>query len=347
MKAAVFHRPNELRIEDVESPRAGPGEIVVRTVTALTCGTDLKLYRRGHSLAKPPIILGHEFAGLVEELGIGVQGFNRGDRVVSVNSAPCNSCFFCLRGQQNLCERLEEAIIGFTWPGAYAELVRIPANIVSQNTYIIPGRLSFQQAAALEPTSCVIHGSNLAELSAEESVAIIGSGPIGLLHLQVAKARGAKQVYVIGRSERKLDIAKKLGATVAINAAREDQVNAVKKLTDGRGVDVAIEAVGVPEAWEKAILMTRKGGRVLFFGGCAKGTTASIDTHSTHYGELTLKGSFHHTPEAVKQALRLISEGAVQVDPLITAQMSLSEVTRALQSMEAGKEAKVALSFQS
>jgi L-iditol 2-dehydrogenase len=342
MRAVRFYEPGVLKLEHVDLPAVGPDEILVKTAVTLTCGTDLKMYKRGHPFAKPPLIIGHEFAGVVTQVGENVQNFREGMRVVAANSAPCNSCFFCRRGKQNLCEHLNENVIGFSWPGAYAEYVRVPAHIVKQNTHEIPSHVSFTQAALVEPLACVVHGIELAEIGIADTVVVIGAGPIGLLHLQLAR-RSAGRVIVSDLSKRRLETAQDLGADHLIEAGQEEQVKRVKELTDGKGADVVIEAAGLPETWEKAVAMTRPGGITLLFGGCRSGTTITVDTGSLHYGEITIRGAFHHTPSCVEKALNLISSGTVKADYLVGREMPLAEVANALELMAKGEAVKVAI----
>jgi len=343
MRAVQFYEPGVLRLDHVDLPEVGPEEILIKNAVILTCGTDLKMYKRGHSFAKPPLIIGHEFAGVVTRVGDNVQKFREGMRVVAANSAPCNACFFCRRGKQNLCEHLDENVIGFSWPGAYAEYVRVPGHIVKQNTLEIPNHVPFKQAAMVEPLACVVHGIELAEIDIADTVVIIGAGPIGLLHLQLAKRNGAGSAIVTDLSRQRLDAARELGADRVVEAVQEDQVKKVRELTSGKGADVVIEAAGLPETWEKAIAMTRPGGVTLLFGGCRSGTSVQIDTGALHYGELTVKGAFHHTPSCVEKALNLISSGAVKTERLISREMPLEEVSRALDLMATGQALKVAI----
>ena len=338
MRAVVYLGPGRLSYRDVETPRAGPGELVVRTRVALTCGTDVKTYRRGHHLMKPPMLFGHEFAGDVVEVGDGVDGFAEGARVVAANSAPCASCFFCLRGQHNLCED-----ILFNW-GAFAEYIRVPARIVQHNAYEIPVHLAYEEAALLEPLACVVLGNDAAGITEGDTVVIAGGGgPIGLLHLQLARLRGASQLVVVDLNDARLALARSLGATHGINPTREDAADAVRSLSEGRGADVVIEAAGVPEVWEMALGLVRKGGTVLMFGGCPAGSRVALDTDRVHYGELTIKGVFHHTPGTVSRALGLLSDGLVQARPLITERVPLRDTQRALEMVSAGEAIKVAI----
>lgn len=343
MRAAVFRGPGRMDIEEVGIPRAEPGEIVVKVATTLTCGTDLKSFRRGHPLVIPPTVIGHEFAGVVVEAGKGIERFPEGTRVAAANSAPCGVCFYCRAGKPNLCERLAETLLGFSVPGSYAEYVKIPARIVRQNTFEIPPSVSWEQAAILEPLACVVHGNDLAGIRVGDTVAIIGAGPIGLLHLQLAKLNGAGKVVVTDLQARRLEDATRLGADAIIDASRDDQVKEIQKLTDGRGADATIEAVGLPETWQTAMRMTRSGGIALLFGGCPAGTSVSVDTGRIHYGELTIRGAFHHTPSSVEKAFRLISTGVLKTEPFITRRAPLDEVVSALESMARGETVKVAV----
>jgi len=344
MKAVRFYAPGEIRLEEVEIPQIGPDEILVKMKAALTCGTDVKMYKRGHPKVKPPITLGHEFAGTVAEVGeTAADRFKVGDRVAVANSAPCNSCVFCKMGKQNLCDRLLETLIGFSVDGAFAEYIRVPARIVQQNTYKMPENVPFEEAALLEPLACAINGNDAANIKLGDFVVIIGSGPIGLTHLQLAKLKGASKVIVTDLKPERLRIARSLGADAVVDASKEDQVSRVKELTGGLGADVVIEAVGLPQTWELAFKLTRKAGTVLFFGGCPSGSRVTFDTERIHYEDLTLKGIFHHTPLTVLKAFKLISSGRFRGKPLITETMQLSNVEAALQKMGKGESLKIAI----
>jgi len=341
MKAAMYYGPNEMRYEETDIPEIGPGDLLVKVHVALTCGTDLKTFKRGHPVIvqKVPMVLGHEFAGVVEKTGENVREFRRGMRIVAANSAPCNKCFYCKRGRQNLCERLDENLIN----GAYAEYIRVPEHIVRQNTYEIPPSLSLKDAALIEPLACVVHGVDAAEISLGDTVAMIGAGPIGLMLLQLVKRSGSCKIIATDLSQKRLEIAKALGADFIINGQNEDQVAKVRELTDGKGADVVIEAVGQPKTWEAAVEMTRKAGLTVLFGGAPAGTKVAIDTRRFHYEELTIKGVFHHTPFYVEKALRLLECGAIDTGAIITREMPLKDVVEALKLMEMGEAVKVAI----
>jgi L-iditol 2-dehydrogenase len=340
MRAALFYGPRDVRLEYVEVPRAADGEVIVQVEVALTCGTDLKTFQRGHPvlLKRYPSPFGHEFAGVVTEVGPGVEGFRPGMRVVAANSAPCHQCFYCHTGETNLCENLD------LLNGAYAEQIRIPPAIVRQNLLVIPERLSFKESAFCEPLACVLHGLDTVQLKAGDHVAILGAGSIGLLLVQVCKHAGAR-VILVSRSRSKIELARKLGADAVIDLdtvrSKEDTIRELT--THGQGVELAIEAVGRPELWELAVALTRKGGNAILFGGCEPGTSVTLATKALHYGERKLIGVFHHTPHTIRRALQLISSRQLQLDPLITDELPLTDLASAFQRMESNRALKVAI----
>src|SRR3984885_12736693 len=323
MMAAVLYGREDLRLERVAIPQPGPGELLVRVGAALTCGTDLKVYRRGYHamMLKPPIPFGHELAGVVEEVGAGVTGFKVGDRVVALNSAPCDVCYFCTHGQQNLCEDL------LFNNGAYAEFIRIPARIVEKNTLIVPEGVPLEHAALTEPLACVVRGLEESGARAGDTMVVIGAGPIGLMFMHVAELAGVKVIAVVKREDQ-IDAARLFGAASVVQvSAVENVVAATRALTpEGRGADVVIEAVASSATWEWAVDMVRKGGVVNFFGGPPSGTKVQLDTNRLHYGDITLKASFHHTPATCRTAFGLVTSGRFKCAEYITGRAGLDEV---------------------
>jgi L-iditol 2-dehydrogenase len=314
MLAAVLYGREDVKVEAVDIPRLGPGDILVKVRAALTCGTDVKVYRRGYHarMIVPPALFGHELAGDVVATGPGCEGFRQGDRVVAANSAPCDVCRACNKGSHNLCDDM------LFNNGAYAEYMRIPARIVQKNTYVIPTHLSYQDAALSEPLACVIHGLEETNLEAGDTCAVIGLGPIGLMFVRLASARGI-HVIAVGRRTPQVERAALMGAEeVLISADGLDAVGEVRRWTGGYGVDGAIEAVGTPDTWEQALLMVRKGGTVNFFGGCPNDSRVGLDTALLHYSEITCKASFHHTPRHVEQALGSVSRGVISAAEFVT-----------------------------
>lgn len=323
MTAAVLYGKEDLRLELVEVPQAAAGELVVRVGAALTCGTDLKVYRRGYHamMLKPPIPFGHELAGVVEEVGAGVTAFRPGDRVVALNSAPCDVCFFCRHGQQNLCEDL------LFNNGAYADYIRIPARIVEKNTLAVPDGVPLEFAALTEPLACVVRGLEESGAQAGDTMVVIGAGPIGLMFMHVAELAGAHVIAVVKREDQ-VEAAKLFGASSVVQVgAVEDVVAATRALTpEGRGADIVIEAVASPSTWEWAVDMVRKGGVVNFFGGPPSGTKVKLDTNRLHYGDITLKASFHHTPATCRTAFELVTSGRFKCAEYITGRAELCDV---------------------
>lgn len=323
MTAAVLYGKQDLRLEQVAIPRPAAGELLVRVEAALTCGTDLKVYRRGYHarMLRPPMRFGHELAGIVEEVGEGVTAFCKGDRVVALNSAPCDACFFCTHNQQNLCEDL------LFNNGAYAEFISIPARIVEKNTLLIPDGVAFEHAALTEPLACVVRGLEESGAKAGDTMIIIGAGPIGLMFMHVAEIAGVNVIAVVKREDQ-IAAAKLFGASNVLQiSTADDVVAAARALTpQARGADVVIEAVAVPETWEWAVDMVRKGGVVNFFGGPPSGTKVQLDTNRLHYGDITLKASFHHTPATCRTAFELITSRRFRCSDYITERVGLDEV---------------------
>lgn len=337
MKAAVLYGKEDVRLEQRPVPEPGPGEVLVRIQAALTCGTDLKVFRNGgHAkmLEAIPALFGHEFAGLIEKIGPGVAGRRPGQRVVAANSAPCRSCFYCKRKQPNLCEDL------LFLNGAYAEYLLLPARIVKENLLEIPENLSFRAAALTEPLACVLRGFQAAAPRAGETVAILGAGPVGLLFVQLARKAGCK-VIVTGKGKQRLEAARNSGAELIVDLSQtQDAVQKVRQATpEGKGADVCIEAVGRPQAWEQAISVVRPGGRVLLFGGCPAGTQVALETRRIHYDELSILSVFHHTPEAIRQSLGLLADGSIQPELLITRDAPLDDLPGILRQMLTDQDA--------
>jgi len=293
VRALLYHGPGDLRVEEVPRPEPGPGDVLVQVEVALTDGTDAKAFRRGHPLllAELPSPFGHEFCGI---------DVHTGRRVVAANSAPCGSCAPCKRNEETLCENLQPFL-----SGAYAEYLLVPARIAERNLLPVPPELAPEVAAMVEPLACCLHGIERAGVAAGQTAAVLGPGPIGLMLCAAAKDAGARVVAVGGRPARR-ELAREFGAEPG----------------DGRGADVAIEAVGTAEAWQDAVELVRPGGTVVFFGG----RELAVDTFRLHYEELTLRGSFHHTPRHVRAALAFLASGAYPWERLATHRVGLEQV---------------------
>ncbi len=329
MKAAVLYGREQVRVEEVAVPAIEKGDVLVRVRAALTCGTDVKVFRRGYhaKMIVPPALFGHELAGDIVKVGSHVESFRVGQRIVAANSAPCLNCFYCRKGLENLCEDL------LFNNGAYAEYIRIPARIAQRNTYEIPPHLSYQDAALIEPLACVLKGLEETNVRPGDNVVVIGQGPIGLMFVRLAKVYGAR-VIALGRRQSQLDRALRMGAHDAlINTDPESVVGEVRNLTGGYGADVVIEAVGNPETWELAVRLLRRGGTAQFFGGCPSDTRITLETQLLHYSEIKCVASFHHTPAYIRKALDVVSRGDISARDFVNREEPLTNLLDVLRHL--------------
>jgi len=282
-----------------------------------------------------PTVFGHEFAGTVAAVGAGVRGLREGDRAVAANSAPCGACRLCRAGRPNLCEDL------LFVNGAYGEFIALPPRLVARNLVRLDPRTPPARAAFAEPLACALGGVERARVEDGQTVAVFGHGPLGCLLAMVAAARKAR-VILVGKAGWRLEQVQKLGLGDCLDAtATPDVVGAVRAATGGRGADVTIDATGRPEVWQQAVDAVGRGGRVVFFGGCAPGTSITVDTRRTHYEELALLGAFHHTPALIRAAVELLEANVVHPEGLISHRMGLGGVREALELMANGRALKV------
>jgi L-iditol 2-dehydrogenase len=318
----------------------GASDVLVRVATATTCGTDLKVFLQGgHArMITPPAVFGHEFSGTIAAVGAEVTGFREGMRVVANNSAPCYRCYYCRRYLPNLCDDL------LFINGTYAEYMLVPQRVVQTNLLVVPDAMPFAVACLTEPLACVLHGLDFAAIQPGDTVVINGDGPSGLMLVAMAKQRGAR-VILCGRAPMRLTLATVFGADAVVNyAAVADQVEAVRAYTEARrGADVAIEAVGRPEVWETTAAMVRKGGRVIFYGGCPRDTEVRFPTRPLHYDQLTFQGVFHNTPYHVRLALTLLADTTFPWAALVTHTLPLTKLPEAFDLMINRHALKVAL----
>ena len=346
MRGAVLMGPERIEIQDLPVPRPGPGEILLSVEAATTCGTDVKVYRRGGHprMLEAPTLFGHEMAGRVAAAGAGVTEFALGDPVVVANSAPCLACGPCKMGRENLCEDLQYL------NGAFAEFLLVPERFVRRNTHPIPNGLSFARAALTEPLGCVLHGIDACDLQRYGQgveILVFGAGPIGLLFTAALAADGHR-VILADPNPGRLETGKAMGAADTIEIARGGgQADAVRARTeDGKGAWIAIDATGVPEVWSDAIASLRPGGLANLFGGCAPGAIIPLDAAMVHYGELTLKGAYHHRPGSIRKALKLLAGPGLEADLLLSAEMPIEGVEEALRSMMRKEALKVVIRKQ-
>jgi L-iditol 2-dehydrogenase len=344
VKVARFYAPGDIRIEEAPEPSAKAGELKLKVHNTSTCGTDLKIFRHGHHHIDPPRVIGHEIAGEVVEVGEGVSGWEAGARVQVIAAIPCGECFECKRGRMTICPN--QLSMGYHFDGGFAEYMIVPSNVLKvDGVNRIPEGLSYAEASVAEPFACVLNGQELAGVGTGDTVVVVGAGPIGCLHVRLARARGAEAVYLVELNRARLDMAAALvKPDAAICGSETDPVEEVLKLTDGRGVDVVITAAAAGKAQEDGLKMAARGGRISFFGGLPKDNPIiACDSNLVHYRELTIVGANGSSPAHNKKALDLIATGAVPVDDLITHRLPLDGVLEAIRIVASGEAIKVTI----
>jgi L-iditol 2-dehydrogenase len=338
-RQAVLVEPGRLEMREVVLPHPGPGELLLQIKCAMTCGTDLKAYRRGHPMWRLPSPFGHEFAGIVAEIGTGVDKFRPGDPVMAAPTAPCGECFYCRRGQENLCGLAMEKMV----MGGYADYLVVGAHVVARNAFRKPANLPFEEAALLEPLACVVHAQELARPEKSESVLIVGSGPFGLLHMLTLRAMGVRELVVAGRGTQRLEWAQQLGADRVVDVNQTGAEAIIARMNDGLGPDLVIECTGQVAGWADAFARVRRGGRVVFFGGCPLNTSLAVDTRRMHYDNLTLLAPFHFRPRDVRRARELLADGCLGAGRIINARRRLAELAQVFTLLEEGAALKCAV----
>ncbi|MDK2784550.1 MAG: hypothetical protein PWQ41_1302 [Bacillota bacterium] len=343
MRALVFHGPNRMELEEVPVPEPGPEEILVKVGACLICGTDLRILRGKKTKGvRVPSILGHEFAGTVVAAGPNVGEFRTGDRVGVAPVIPCHTCAYCKNGRENVCAN--RTALGYEYDGAFAEYVRIPAAAVrGGNVYRLPADLPFEAAALAEPLACCVNGQRNSRIGLGDVVVVLGAGPIGLMHIALAKAAGASLVIVSEPNDQRRSAALELGADLAVNPKTENLGDLVKEATGGLGADAVILAIGIPTLAEQALTLARKGGSVNFFAGFSVGDVASLDVNLIHYNELKITGTSAARREDYGLALQLIAKRLVDARRIVTHRFSLTHGPEAFKFAESGQGIKVAI----
>ncbi len=339
MRAHVLVRPGHLELREMPMPLPDDDGVVLRIRAALTCGTDLKTYLRGHPKFEMPMLFGHEFAGEVVAVGSSVRAFSEGDAVMAAPTAPCGTCYCCVRQQENLCPDVMPNMVH----GAYADYIKIPGAVVRSNVYAKPVELPYREAALMEPLACVEHGLSFANPRPDDTTVIVGGGAITLLHVLALRARGCERVLVVARNPRRAEEARRAGADEVLECDVRDARSQVLDLTDGRGADLVIECTGQVEVWETAPTLSRVGGQCVLFGGCAAGTVVRFDAGRLHYDQVQVISPFHFTPRDVRRAYDLLATGAVSGSGLIAGEYSLEDLPVALDRLRAGGGPKYAI----
>lgn len=344
MRAAVLEAIEKLTLTNLEVPQCGPGEVLIKTKACGICRTDLKCLTQGQKDLKTPRILGHEVTGIVVARGQSVNQFSVGDRVQVSPGIPCGSCNYCLRGQDNLCDSVR--IIGFHVHGGLAEYLLVPARGVKNDILqTIPDHISYAEAALTEPLACSVNMQNSLNVSVEDSMLIIGAGPLGILNSKLARARGVKKIIVAEINERRLKNAEKFDFDYLINADQKDLVKEVMELTNGAGVDVAIPCCPGIEAFSQGINALAKRGRCGFFSGIIGNTALGFDFNIIHYKELLVSGAYGCSLAHNRNALGLIAENKVNVKNMITQRLSLAEIHSGLEMVRRMSETSVIVEF--
>lgn len=345
MKVARFYAPGDVRLEETDEPTAAAGEVKIRVRSCSTCGTDVKIFKNGHQNMTPPRVMGHEIAGEIVEIGQGVSGWSHGDRVQVIAAIPDGTCEECRRGRMSVCTN--QTSMGYQYEGGFAEYMIVPREVLAvDGLNRIPEAVSFAEASVAEPFACVINGQELAGVGKDDDVVVVvGAGPIGCLHVRLARARGARRVFLVDLNAGRLRMsADAVQPDAAIDGGQVDTIGEVLRLTNGRGADVVVTAAASGKAQEDAQHMLARGGRLSMFGGLPKDRpTVTIDSNLVHYRELTLVGANGSSPTHNKQALAMIASGEVPVDDLITVRLPLDEIHKAFDTVANGEAIKVTI----
>lgn len=342
MKSALLTAPDELALTELPVPALDSGDLLIRVRAATICGTDIRIFRgRKTAGVRYPSILGHEFAGDVVDTG-GNAGLSEGDRVALCPAISCGQCALCKIGRENLCK--DGQAVGYEIDGAFAEFIRIPARAVAAgNVRKLPDGIGYDEAAMAEPLACVLNGQEKVKLSAGDVVLILGAGPIGLLHVYLARLRGAAKIIVSDPNDHRRKAALKGGADVTIDPRNEDITTRVREETEGRRATVVICAIGVPALARQATDLAAHGGRISLFAGFSKGEMAEMDVNAIHYNELTVTGAFGLSRRDYDRAFDMIVSRRMDIRGLITHRYRLEDIHEAFQTAESGDAIKVAI----
>jgi len=343
MKAAFFYGKEDIRIHEINIPKIKEDEILIKIRVCGICGSDVRSYYKGvEERYKIPLILGHEVSGEVFKTGGEIDGFTIGDRVVVAPIYGCGKCSFCVSGQENLCK--DVMVFGCNLDGAFAEYMKIPARAIQRGALVkIPNELSDEEAALIEPFSCCLHGVLRANVRPGDTVLVIGAGPIGLAHTKLLRLLGASYIIASDVVDSRLEVAKKFGADMTINPDIKDSSKKIRELTENKGVDAVIVAVGNPEAITQGLKMVRRGGTVVLFGGCPSNTVVQVDPNLIHYSDIAVVGSIDATMDEFRRTVSLVS--IAEVKPFITHRFPLESIKDAMETSKSREALKVVIKF--
>jgi L-iditol 2-dehydrogenase len=341
MKAAILEEIGKLNIKDIPKPFVKDDTILIKVDSCAVCGTDIKVYHHGHRLIRPPRVIGHELSGTIIEVGKDIKNFKKNDRVAVAPAVPCGECYYCQRGIQGMCDNL--TAIGYHYDGGFAEYMEIPSIAIRNGCVnIIPENVSFEEASIAEPLACAINGQELSGVKLGDVVVVIGAGPLGCFHVELARANGASKTILIELSTSRLEMSKKCEANVFIDSSKEDAVKRVLEETNTRGADIVITACSSGKAQEQALQMIAKRGNINFFGGLPKDKSIiNFDSNLIHYKEFFVAGTHGSSPRHNSLALQLISSGKIAVKKYITHHLTVDKVLDGIGLVEKGESLKV------
>ena len=332
MRVAMYYSNNDIRIEESPTPKIGDGEILMRVCASGICGSDVMEWYRIHRV---PLVLGHELAGEIMEVGNGVKGYKKGDRIVVAHHVPCGQCRYCKSGHETVCETLRKTNID---PGGFAEYVRIPSINVEKGTFLLPDNVSYEEATFVEPLACVLRGQRQANVKKGKTVLVIGSGIAGILHINFAKSLGAEPIVATDINNTRLDLAKKFGADFTF-LAKEYDPKGLRAVNEGRLADVVILCAGAPGAISQGLRSIDRGGTVLVFAPTDKAKEIAIPYNELFWRtEISVTSSYAGSPEDYKEALNLISSNELQIKAMITHRLGLDEIGKAFKFVSEAKE---------
>jgi L-iditol 2-dehydrogenase len=343
MKAAILYKPNDIRIEDKEMPSIGSGDIRLKVRACALCGTDIRIYRGTKTSGiHYPSIIGHEIAGTVEACGNSVEGFGTGDAVSICPVIPCGVCYACKRGMDNIC--MNRTAIGYEFDGGFQEYVRIPEVAIRQGcVFKAPPDLPFEVSALIEPLACCYNGNRRSRIKLGDTVVVMGAGPIGLMHLQLARLAGAEKIIMSDPMGERRKIAMKMGTDICVDPQTESLYDVVMAESRGLGADAVILAIGVPALANEAFRITRKQGSVNLFAGFPGKGESNIESNIIHYNELNVTGTASAAPWHFDEAMKLVTSGKINLEKLISHRFSLNDMDKALQVLMDGKGIKVVI----
>jgi L-iditol 2-dehydrogenase len=340
MKAAVFHGTQQITLQEVTTPEINEHEVLVHIRVSAVCGTDVRIYDGKKTKGiRPDSILGHELVGTVDKVGSRVTGFTIGDRVGIMPVIPCRRCHYCLNGRENACANRKA--IGYEFDGGFAEYIRIPQIALEAGNLVkIPDHVTFEQAVIAEPLACCINGNRKANVQMNDTVVVIGGGPIGLMHVQLAKIAGASKVIVSELIEHRGEKARAAGADILVNPERESLHDIVMRETNNLGADAVIMAIGIASIVNESIMLLRKGGTINLFAGFNNGASSEIDPNFIHYQEVQVNGTTALTRSDYMKAMSLIAAGRINTEVLTTTGYSLDNIQEAILDVKTGKGMK-------